>query len=293
MGLTITDIVIEVLGVLFLLGIIVLSLKGKKYDYLFEGLDSKNFQLKEVYSIGYALLEMVHFDFQSDKSKTNRKLRQQLRVVYEEKYVEYYLRVVYAKSYSLAIIIIQFAFILYGLSRELGAFCIFVLLGVLIGYRFFTETDKIIEKRSEELLIDFSDAASNLALLTNAGMILREAWEETTRTGNGLIYKEMERAMEDMRNGVSDAEAVRRFGVRCMIPEVKKFSSTLIQGMEKGNKELSNALRQQSAELWELKKQLVKRQGETAASKLLLPMFVMFGGILVLIVVPIFGNMGM
>ncbi len=45
-------------------------------------------------------------------------------------------------------------------------------------------------------------------------------------------------------------------------------------------------------ESWEERKHYVKRKGETAATKLLLPIGMMFAGILIMVVVPIFGNMG-
>ena len=82
------------------------------------------------------------------------------------------------------------------------------------------------------------------------------------------------------------------FGSRCIIPEIKKFTSTIIQGMTKGNSELTAMLQEQSKEVWQLKKQLVRREGEKAASKLLIPICVMFVGILIMIIVPIFTNLG-
>ena len=95
-----------------------------------------------------------------------------------------------------------------------------------------------------------------------------------------------------MQNGVSDIDAVYNFGVRCIIPEVKKFASTIVQGMTKGNSELAAMLQEQSKEAWQIKKQLVRREGEKASSKLLLPLCIMFIGILIMILVPIFANIG-
>ena len=159
-------------------------------------------------------------------------------------------------------------------------------------YYFMTLAEKKIKKRSEELLSAFSEIVSKLALLTNAGMIMREAWSEVAYNGEGTIYAEMRKACEDMNNGVSDMEAVRRFGVRCIIPEIKKFASTIMQGMEKGNKELAIMLQVQSDEIWGMKQQNIKREGAKANSKLMIPMFIMFIGILIMIVVPIFTNLG-
>jgi tight adherence protein C len=44
-------------------------------------------------------------------------------------------------------------------------------------------------------------------------------------------------------------------------------------------------------EMWEEKKHLVKRKGEAANSKLLLPVGMIFVGILLMIIVPAFTNM--
>ena len=74
--------------------------------------------------------------------------------------------------------------------------------------------------------------------------------------------------MEDMHNGVSEVEAFHSFGTRCVLAEVKKAVSTMIQGMEKGNKELVKMLSEQSQESWNLKKNIAMRDGEKASSKL-------------------------
>ena len=102
----------------------------------------------------------------------------------------------------------------------------------------------------------------------------------------------MKHAVSEMENGISDVEAIRRFGLRCMMPEIKKFSTTVIQGIQKGNSELSSMLQDQSAEVWALRKQQVRRQGEKAASKLMIPIFIMFIGILIMVIIPIFSNLG-
>lgn len=72
----------------------------------------------------------------------------------------------------------------------------------------------------------------------------------------------------------------------------KKAVSTMIQGMEKGNKELVKMLSEQSQESWNLKKNIAMRDGEKASSKLLIPMMIMFAGILIMVLIPIFANIG-
>lgn len=289
MFLTLQDMIILGIGCVCLVIWLVIFAASGKYDELFENLEEKEYQLKELYSTGYWVMERLKYDY---KAQRDRKLRQSLEVLYEKKYVEYYLRLTYARAVTYGMLLFLLAFVLYGFSGEIGALLIMFLFSGVSVYYVMTLVPKQIEKRSEQLLSDFSEAVSKLALLTNAGMILREAWRVTADAGEGIFYQEMKHAVSEMENGISDVEAIRRFGLRCMMPEIKKFSTTVIQGIQKGNSELSSMLQDQSAEVWALRKQQVRRQGEKAASKLMIPIFIMFVGILIMVIIPIFSNLG-
>ena len=143
------------------------------------------------------------------------------------------------------------------------------------------------------MMSEFSDVVSKLALLVSSGMILREAWERVAYSKEGVIYQEMRRSVIDMQNGAAEVDAIFTFGQRSLLPEIRKFASTLIQGTTKGNSDLAAMLTEQSKEVWALKKQQVHRQGELANNKLLLPMCVTFIGILIMVIVPVFNNLGM
>lgn len=267
----------------------VIFVMGLKHNSLFAPLDEKDYPLKEIYGWGYALLETVHYKY---KSKSDRKLRQQLEVLYGEKYSEYYVRVVHSQQLTFGALMFVLSFALYGLAADVAAFVVGLVFAGLAYYYFGTTTQKKILQRSDDLIHDFSEVVSKLALLTNAGMILREAWEEVAFGADTVLYKEMQTAVNEMNNGVAEVDAVYNFGIRCMLPEIKKFSSTIIQGVTKGNSELAMMLQDQSKEVWQLKKQLVRREGEKAASKLLIPICIMFVGILIMILIPIFTNIG-
>ncbi len=289
MNLTIIDFIIMGLGLIAFLAWLLLYFKGKKYGNLFDPLDEKDYPLKEIYFVGYAFTELINYQF---KSAADRKLRKNLEILYDEKYAEYYLRVIYAQKITMGATLFVLSFALYGLADSLAGMFVGLLFAVAAYYYFETVTEKKIMKRSEEMLSDFSEVISKLALLTNAGMILREAWEEVAYTGDGAIYIEMQNTVDQMNNGYSEIDAIFNFGTRCIIPEIKKFSSTIIQGLVKGNSELTLMLMEQSKEVWAAKKQYVRRQGEKAASKLMIPICIMFIGILVMILVPIFTNLG-
>ena len=288
--ISIKDVIMVILFMISFIAWLFLFIKSKKYDSLFENLDKKDFPLKEIYSTGYCFLEIIGYKY---TGKSDRKKRQELNVLYGEKYSEYYLRVIYSQQISMAFLVYLLSFSLYGFSQDILVWLIMVAFAGVAYYYFGDVSSKKIRLRSEEMLSDFSEVVSKLALLTNAGMILREAWEFVADSKeDGTIYKEMRIARDDMNNGLSDVEAIRRFGNRCIISEIRKFTSTLIQGMIKGNDELVVMLQNQSSEVWAEKKQNVRRQGEKAASKLLIPMLLMFIGILVMVIVPIFSNLG-
>ena len=289
MVLTVLDFVLYGIGAVLLLIWMVFFFAGLKHASLFDALEEKDYPFKEIYGLGYAVMLLIKYQY---RSKHDRKLRKEISVLYGDKYADYYIRVIYSQKITMAFTLLVMAVPLYGLANSMAAMLVMVMFAAVAYYYFGTVTEKKILKRSEEMLSDFSNVVSKLALLTNAGMIMREAWEEVAYTGESTLYKEMQKAVDEMNNGVSEVDALFNFGTRCIIPEIKKFTSTIVQGMIKGNSELIYTLQEQSKEVWAAKKQNVKRQGEKAASKLLMPILIMFVGILIMILIPIFTNLG-
>ena len=287
--LSVTDYIIYGFGLVILAAWLFFFAKGLKYADLFETLEEKEYPLKELYGLGYGVMETIRYPY---KSKHDRKIRRELEILYGEKYTEYFLRVTYAQKVTLSFTLLAMAVPFYGFSNDVIMVLMFLVLAVTIYYYYGTLVDEKIKKRSEQMLSDFSNVVSKLALLTNAGMILHEAWEEVAYTGDTEIYREMQLTVEQMNNGVAEVDALYQFGARSVVPEIKKFTSTIVQGISKGNSELVGMLQEQSKEVWSLKKQLVRRQGEKAASKLIIPLTIMFVGILIMVIVPIFTNMG-
>lgn len=285
----ILDYLFWILGIVFTVFWLFLFIKGKKHEQLFNGLDEKEYPLKDVYFVGYEILEMIHYSY---RTKFDRKLRKELSVLKDDKYADYYIRVTRAQQVTFAFSLLVASFSFYGLLGSLTAVFILLMFAFVAFYYYGTVASDKIKARSEEMLSEFSNVVSKLALLTNAGLIMKEAWEEVAYNGDSVLYKEMQLSVDEMNNGYSETDAIYRFGNRCIIPEIKKFTSTIIQGIEKGNNELTLLLQEQSSEVWNLKRQLVKRQGEKAASKLLIPMFLMFVGIMIMVIIPIFANLG-
>lgn len=287
--ITVTDIVVFSLG-LAIFGLwMLMYIKGKKNEQLFQALDPSDYPMGDTYFVGYAITEALKLEY---KNKASRNLRKKLSVLYEPKYTDYYIRVIYSMQFTMALTVACLAAPLYFLSGSPVMFFLLLFGSAAVYYYYGVSMDEKLKKREEQILSDFSEVVSKLALLVNSGMILNEAWERVAFSGERTIYQEMRHSVDEMRNGESAVRALYDFGQRCMLPEIKKFSTTLIQGITQGNKELAEMLTQQSKEVWDLKKQMVRRQGELANNKLLLPMCVTFVGILIMVMVPIFSNLG-
>ena len=150
--------------------------------------------------------------------------------------------------------------------------------------------DKLTARR-QEIVLDLPQVLSKLTLLVNSGMVLRDAWKKVSITGERTLYLEMQNTNLEMENGVMEIDAYRNFAERCNVKEVRKFTSLIIQNLNKGNEELAYFMKDLSDEMWEVKKNEVKQKGEKANSQLLLPMMMIFIGILLIIMVPIMQQM--
>ena len=287
--MTTSQIALMSLGTVLLAGWIVLFVVGRKHAPLFEGISEKEFPLRELYPVGYTFLEITRYSF---RSRADLQLRQLMDVLFTRQYAEFYMRTVRAQQVTVGLTCLVASFGIYGITRSAGFLVILIILSGLAAYYYGDQVRNRVRLRGEAMYRDFCDMVSSLALLTNAGMILRDAWTQTSLAGDGVLYEEMRLAVSAMQNGTPDAEAIQQFGTRSMLPEIKRFTSTLVQSIQRGGSDLPTILTGQSTESWHVKKQAVQREGNKAGSKLLFPMILMFGGILIMVVVPMFLSLG-
>jgi len=282
---------IVIMGIATVLALVfcVLLALGGKYDYLLAPLDDKEFPCSGLYGVGFILLDLVGYKY---TSKGERKRRQQIALIYGEQHSEYYLRINAAERITFTYLLATIGFAMYGLADDYLIVLVFLMFAFVAYYYVATLPQTKVEKKTANILNDFADVVSKLALLVNAGMIMKEAWEKVAFTGQSELYQEMQRVSVNINNGVSEVDAYSEFGTRCSAPEIKKFTSTVVQGLLKGNSELVEMIKQQSREIWDAKRHRVKQQGEKAAGKLLIPICIMFVGILIMVIVPIFTNLG-
>lgn len=177
-----------------------------------------------------------------------------------------------------------------------------ILLAVLLAAREQSQRKQKNQKRERELLLDYSDVLSKLMVLTGAGLTVRNAWErmvwdyETGRKEKRMperaAYQEMSRTYYQMQGGMAEGEAYREFGRRCRLQPYLKLSGLLEQNRKSGTKNMRAILQTEMADALEQRKNLARRLGEEAGTKLLMPLFLMLGIVMVMIMVPAMMTMG-
>ena len=182
----------------------------------------------------------------------------------------------------------------YGVIPFLG-----ILLSALFVLREDSERKEREKKREQLLLLDYAEMVSKLQVLVGAGMTVRNAWgrmvhdyENTDFRKERPVYEEMRQTYYQMENGTSEGAAYREFGRRCRLQPYLKLSSILEQNRKTGTKNLRELLRTEVEDAFEMRKNLARRMGEEAGTKLLLPLFLLLLIVMIFIMVPAMMTMG-
>lgn len=263
--------------------------KAKKYEAYMNSEFAKEFQMRELFCVGFSLMALLHIDTKSRKAKMRIK---EIAEIKGRKYAEFYYYIMKGAELTYAYTILLVMLLLAVLADKAEAMLMGILFSVLlIVYLELELQDKLTERR-QEILMDLPQVLSKLTLLVNSGMVLRDAWKRTAFTGTRVLYQEMQNTTVEIQNGVMEIDAYKNFADRCSVKEVRKFTSLIIQNLQKGNEELAYFLSGMADEMWETKKNEVKQKGEKANTKLLIPILLIFIGILMLILVPVMSGLG-
>ena len=177
---------------------------------------------------------------------------------------------------------------------------LFLFLGTLAAFLVqASERSKLNEKRKKRehrLMLQYPEMVNKLSLLLGAGMTMEKAWEKVTTTyavekerrkgPPKEAYEEMQITLREIRDGVAERTAYERFGERCQLRPYRKLAALIVQNLRKGSRGLTSLMEAEAEEAFEQRKNLAKKLGEEAGTKLLLPMMMSLGVIIVIIMVP-------
>lgn len=285
------DIILAVIGNLWgILWLILFFKNKKKYKDCVAQIDGSEYFMKELFPVGYAIKEIVHVDinsinFQKKENKISElygiKMAKQLvltdlvaQITYAATFIPIgiYLTVIMGEPFWLLV------------SGLLTLF--------LVIYVEYDKSNKV-QKRREKINREFPHIISQMALLINAGMPLREALKVTAGKEERVLCQEIKILTDDMSNGIPDYEALSAFADRCGTDNARKFASLVTQNIRKGSAELAASLMELSSEVWRNRVSAVKEEGEKASARLMVPILIIFIGILVMVVVPMMKDMNL
>lgn len=172
------------------------------------------------------------------------------------------------------------------------------------------EGKKQLEERKRQMLMDYPDVLNKLVLFLGAGMTVSAAFRrlaaeyEERRHSDATVkkdkavpavryaYEEMAVTTRELESGADEAGAYERFGERCRVQQYLKLGTLLSQNLKKGTKDLTDMLELEAKEAFEARKRLARKQGEEAGTRLLVPMVMMLGVVLLIVTVPAFVSFG-
>lgn len=167
------------------------------------------------------------------------------------------------------------------------------------------------ERRRNQLMLSYPDLMWKMTMLLGAGLSIRGTFSRISeeylrsrdraagvrgkRTGVhgrkqqvNYVCEEIVCTCREMQSGVPEAQAYERFGRRCQLPEYIRLGTVLSQNLKKGAKGLTALLETEAEASLNERKNHARKIGEQAGTKLLLPMVLMLGIVLVILMVPAF-----
>lgn len=145
----------------------------------------------------------------------------------------------------------------------------------------------------------YPELVHKLALYIGAGMTIRGAFQKigsdyerkTNRPRDeNIVGKEVLYTCRELQSGIAEGAAYERFGRRTGLREYIKLSALLGQNLKRGNRTLLERLREEAEKTSEESILQAKKLGEEAGTKLLIPMVIMLGIVMVMIMIPAFGS---
>ncbi len=178
------------------------------------------------------------------------------------------------------------------LDAEKGVMYPFIVLILVLVLYFLKDRDLSdqLRRRQYNLEAAYPDFTEKFVLLFGAGMNVRNIFLRIGRDENLAPELKTELALlaRDLGNGIMEYEAYDRFAVRTGSRLYVKLISLLIQNQKKGNTEMMKMLEEAAKDAFVVRKNQARKKGEETGTKLLIPMIMLLGVVMVVIIMPAF-----
>ena len=271
-----------------------------QYDEYMEYVDKKEYGLKDFIPLGLALNDfgvlqrMLPMSLKTALAQHRNQVYQKILEIRGPRDAEFYDYI--HRGYRLTAAILSAAFaslagmimVVQGSSDGLALSVAAVAALAAVPFLVDSSLNGDISKRRLAIQMEFPEFVNKLTLLVNAGMTISKAWEKIINENKKehILYDEMRYALAEIKAGKPEAVAYEEFARRCRVKEVTKFVSVVVMNLKRGGTEVVPVLRQQGNECWEMRKNAARQMGEEAGSKILVPMMLMFLGIVLVVATP-------
>ena len=96
-----------------------------------------------------------------------------------------------------------------------------------------------------------------------------------------------------IKDGVGERHAYEQFGERIGLQVYRRLATLLVQNLRKGTTGRSKLLEKEMQDAFDAQENFAKKRGEELQTKLLLPMMLMLGLVIVIIMIPAIANFQM
>jgi tight adherence protein C len=128
-----------------------------------------------------------------------------------------------------------------------------------------------IHERSEQLLRALPDAIDLLTISVESGLGFDAAVQQVARNTDGPLADELSRVLREMQIGQGRAEALRAFGERTNVADVRSFVGSMVQADSFGIP-VAQVLRVQSSELRVKRRQRAEEKAQQVPVKMTIPL---------------------
>ena len=156
------------------------------------------------------------------------------------------------------------------------------------------------DKRKKQLLKDYAGFVSKLRLYLSAGLNVKNAFIKMAadygqRQGKKefqYLYEELKTVCHQFENGMAEEQVYQEFGKRCGEMRYRRLSFLLSVHLKQGNSQLLILLENEADSALKERRNLAKKAGEEAGTKLLFPMMLMLMVVMLFILLPAYFNFG-
>lgn len=191
-------------------------------------------------------------------------------------------------------------------EHEDRSYLLLPLLGVIAAMAIYMRQGQArrTEKKQREalLMLDYSELVSKLMVYIGAGLTVRNALETISQHFDALIargikedrplYQELRTMVIQFRRNMPESEIYLSFGRRVNLKPYTKLVSLIEQNRMNGARNLRAMLELEMEDAFEQRKTTARRLGEEAGTKLLLPLFIMLGIVMIIVIVPAMSALG-